>query len=281
MLASMSYRPPTDAPPAPLADRARRAGARVLTALRQEVEALDPAKAAAQAMASALPHLSFSRTRTLLLRGAGFRMGPRTRVMGSLVVTGRGDHRTLFSIGDDSMITGPMLVDLEAAVTIGDRVYIGHEALLLTVNHDIGGPGQRCGNSDRRPIVIEDGAWLGARVTVLPGVTIGAGAVVAAGALVTRDVPANHLVAGVPARVVRALPVDGPDAPASERQAREDLVREGQAGGQAWGFDPEQIDQPRHPVVARSLYDEVLRRAPGWSQLGADAGVPGTQPPRR
>jgi serine acetyltransferase len=283
MLASMSYPAPTAAPSThPLADRARQAGARLLAAVRQEVAALDPAKVAAQALSAALPHLTFSRTRSLVLRGAGFRMGARTRVMGRLLVTGRGDHRTLLSIGDGSMITGPLLVDLEAPVRIGDRVYIGHDALLLTVNHDIGGPGQRCGNSDRRPIVIEDGAWLGARVTVLPGVTIGAGAVVAAGAVVTRDVPANTLVAGVPARVLRALPVpDAAEAPASGDQAGEDLVAEGQAGGQPWRFDPEQIDQPRHPMVARALYDEVLGGAAGWTQLGADAGVPGTQPPRR
>jgi len=55
-------------------------------------------------------------------------------------------------------------------------------------------------------VSVEDGAWIAARVTVLPGVTIGRGSVVAAGAVVTRDVPPNCLVAGVPARVLRELP---------------------------------------------------------------------------
>jgi maltose O-acetyltransferase len=57
-----------------------------------------------------------------------------------------------------------------------------------------------------RPVSIEDGAWIAARVTILPGVTIGRGTVVAAGAVVTRDVPPNTLAAGVPARVKRELP---------------------------------------------------------------------------
>lgn len=57
---------------------------------------------------------------------------------------------------------------------------------------------------------IGDGAWIGSRVTFLPGLRIGAGAVAAAGALVTRDVPADTLVGGVPARKIRAL-VDEPD----------------------------------------------------------------------
>jgi maltose O-acetyltransferase len=285
ILASMWYRIAVtmrSPPPSSLADRARQASARLLAVLREELEVFDPAKAAAQAVSAALPHLAFSRTRTLVLRGAGFRMGPRSRVMGSLMVTGRGDHRTLFSIGDECMITGPLMVDLEAPVRIGDRVHIGHDGLLLTVDHRIGSARQRCGASDRRPIVIEDGAWLGARVTVLPGVTIGAGSVVAAGAVVTRDVPPNTVVAGVPARVLRELPpLDGAASSRSGSEAGDNLVGQGQAGGQSWRLDAEQVDQPRHAVVSRALYDEVVRGTSGWSQLGPDSGIPGPQSPRR
>jgi acetyltransferase-like isoleucine patch superfamily enzyme len=55
------------------------------------------------------------------------------------------------------------------------------------------------------PIKIGEGVWIGARATILPGVTIGAGSVVAAGSLVTKDMPANVLIAGVPAKVIREL----------------------------------------------------------------------------
>ena len=81
----------------------------------------------------------------------------------------------------------------------------------------MGDPECRAGAHLARPIRIESGAWIGARSTILPGVTVGHGAVVAAGAVVTRDVEPNTLVAGVPARVLRSL------EPSSER-AREELV---------------------------------------------------------
>jgi len=59
------------------------------------------------------------------------------------------------------------------------------------------------------PVVIKDGAWLGANVTVMPGVTIGRGALVGAGAVVTHDVLDNTCVVGVPARAIRQLPTEG------------------------------------------------------------------------
>jgi acetyltransferase-like isoleucine patch superfamily enzyme len=86
-------------------------------------------------------------------------------------------------------------------ITIGDGTLVGHGSTLTTLNHAV--------DPDRRadmvpaPIVIGRRAWLGANVTVVPGVTIGDGAVVGAGAVVTKDVPADTIVAGVPARVVR------------------------------------------------------------------------------
>jgi maltose O-acetyltransferase len=250
----------------------------LFSTLRSEVGPFGAAKVLETA-SGALPPMTFSRTRTLMLRAAGFRMGKRSMFLGSLRVTGRGDHRTLFSMGDDSIVTGPLHVDLEAEVRIGDRVYIGHDAALLTVDHRIGGEDKRCGKHDCRPITIGDGAWLGARVTILPGVTVGAGAVVAAGAVVTRDVPPNTLVAGVPARPLRALPSDAERGLSGEQAG--DLVGEGHAGGETGGLDAEEIDQPGHAVVSRALYDEVLRSASGWAQLGADARVARPQSTRR
>lgn len=86
-------------------------------------------------------------------------------------------------------------------ITLGAGSLIGHGSTLTTLNHAL--------DPDRRadmvpaPVVIGRKVWLGASVTVVPGVTIGDGAVVGAGAVVTKDVPADTIVAGVPARVVR------------------------------------------------------------------------------
>lgn len=86
-------------------------------------------------------------------------------------------------------------------ITIGDGSLIGHGSTLTTLDHSI--------DPDRRadmvpaPVVLGHNVWLGAGVTVVPGVTIGDGAIVGAGAVVTEDVPADAIVAGVPAKLIR------------------------------------------------------------------------------
>jgi len=152
--------------------------------------------------------------------------------MGPLNVTGTGRLAELFSIGDDTFVTGPLHVDLGAAVRIGDRVRLGHHVALLTVDHEIGPAEQRCGDVLMAPVIIGDGVWLASYVTILPGVSVGNGSIVAAGAVVTHDVPPNTLVAGVPARVVRELAEDAPPvsrhrfaAAAAERPPRGPIAR--------------------------------------------------------
>lgn len=168
----------------------------------------DTRRVVGRTISHALPQFSFNRTRTAFLRATGVRIGTGSRIMGALDVTGPGDMRELFSIGDASFISCPLHVDLGAAVRIGDHVQLGHDVVLLTIDHKIGPSGGRCGGQAAAPIEIGDGVWIASRVTILPGVSIGRGAVVAAGAVVSRDVAPNTLVAGVPARLVRDLEVD-------------------------------------------------------------------------
>ena len=81
---------------------------------------------------------------------------------------------------------------------------------MLTSSHGLGDTDQRARHVTADPVRIEDGAWLGVRSIVLPGVTIGRGAVVGAGAVVTVSVAADTIVAGVPARLVKSLRGAGP-----------------------------------------------------------------------
>jgi acetyltransferase-like isoleucine patch superfamily enzyme len=87
---------------------------------------------------------------------------------------------------------------------IGDDVMIGPNVSLITSGHPIE-PSQRHGAVVASPILIEKNVWIGAGATIIGGVTVGENAVVAAGSVVTRDVPKNTLVGGNPARVIRSI----------------------------------------------------------------------------
>ena len=156
-------------------------------------------------VAGVLPMESFARTRTALLRRAGIKIGPSSLIQGRMRITGEGNPCADISIGTFTLVTGSLHCDVGAPIRIGDRVRIGHDVSLLTVDHDLGTSELRSGVRKYGAIEIGDGSWLASRVLVLPGVRIGAGAIVAAGSVVTRDVPDNTLVMGVPARVVRNL----------------------------------------------------------------------------
>lgn len=94
-----------------------------------------------------------------------------------------------------------VLLRAGGGLTIGNRVLIAAGAAIVTVGHPIGLP--RWNKVTAAPVAIGDDVWIGVNAVVLPGVTIGNGAVVAAGAVVTEDVPSGVVVGGVPARVLR------------------------------------------------------------------------------
>lgn len=91
----------------------------------------------------------------------------------------------------------------QGGIDIGDGALIGHNAVITTLDHDLD-PARRA-DMHPAPVRIGRGTWLGANVTVLPGVTIGDGAVIGAGSVVTKDVAPNTLVVGVPAHHVRVI----------------------------------------------------------------------------
>lgn len=91
----------------------------------------------------------------------------------------------------------------QGGITIGDDVLVGPQTIIATLNHDPD-PDKR-GGMFAKPVVICEKVWLGARVTICPGVTIGDGAIVAAGAVVTKDVQPRTVVAGVPAKAIKRI----------------------------------------------------------------------------
>lgn len=91
----------------------------------------------------------------------------------------------------------------QGGIEIGDDCLIGHQVVLATLNHDF--DPQKRGNMTPAPIRLGRRVWIGAHATILPGVTIGDNAVVAAGAVVTKDLPPNAVAGGVPARVLKKI----------------------------------------------------------------------------
>jgi acetyltransferase-like isoleucine patch superfamily enzyme len=107
-----------------------------------------------------------------------------------------GDHTR---IGLHNTIIGP--------VTIGSHVNLAQGITITALNHNFSDAEKRIDEQgvNTTPVVIEDDIWIGANAVILPGVTIGQHSVVAAGAIVTKDVPPHSLVAGVPAKVIKQI----------------------------------------------------------------------------
>ncbi len=158
--------------------------------------------AAAHVVSGALPL-----TRGFAVRRRAFRQAGLGLEDGVRLCSGVRFDNSFVSVGSNTwvgsgsrFIAGP-----DARIVVGSNCDLGPDVLLVTGSHLIGEEGRRAGAGLSRPIEVRDGVWIGARATVLSGVTIGTGSVVAAGAVVTEDVPDNVLVGGVPARVLRTL----------------------------------------------------------------------------
>ncbi|MDN6401088.1 MAG: sugar O-acetyltransferase, partial [Brachybacterium sp.] len=115
------------------------------------------------------------------------------------------DYGSNVTLGSRTFVNYHLTLADVAAITIGDDCQIGPNVQLLTPIHP-SAPGPRRERLERaEPIVIGDNVWLGGGVTVLPGVSIGNNAVIGASAVVTKDVPANVVAVGNPARVLREV----------------------------------------------------------------------------
>lgn len=145
---------------------------------------------------------SFRLRRLWYTRAVGIGLGRGTLIFLDCYIWfyGRGENLAKrVSIGASTLINRRCTLDFRGGLWIGANVSMSPEVMVLTASHQMDDPGFALVNL---PVVIEDYAWIGTRAMILPNVTIGRGAVVAAGSVVTRDVPPMTVVAGVPARPV-------------------------------------------------------------------------------
>jgi maltose O-acetyltransferase len=178
---------------------------KLLEVMIEEVHGIHPRLIALNIAASFLPRRNAAHARSRVFSLAGFRIGDKTRLHGNPRINGA---QTLFSnliVGEDCSVDADCAFDLEERITIGDRVTIGPGVMILTSTHELDKREHRAGPVHRSPVVIQDGAWIGARSILLPGVTIGAGSIVNAGAVVNKDVAPNTRVGGIPATQLETL----------------------------------------------------------------------------
>lgn len=95
-----------------------------------------------------------------------------------------------------------------ATITLGNHVFVGPYCGFYTSNHPLDYKNRNKGLEKALPITVGDNCWFGANVSVMPGVTIGSGCVIAAGSVITKDIPNNSMVAGVPARIIKTIDND-------------------------------------------------------------------------
>ena len=134
-----------------------------------------------------------------LLRWYGFSIGEGTRIVGPMDVDGK------LIIGENVFIGKNFSVYGNGTVEIGSNCDIAPSVTFLTGTHEIGDENRRAGNGKTMSTTVGEGTWIGARSLILPGLVIGKACVISAGAVVTKDVPDNVLVAGIPAQIKKRL----------------------------------------------------------------------------
>ncbi|HEY4157935.1 MAG TPA: acyltransferase [Polyangiaceae bacterium] len=186
------------------------AWSKLVNAIRGETSSFHPRLRALNLAVGALPKGVAGEQRARLYALAGFRIGRHTKVFGTLRLNGGSELFSHLAIGESCSIEPDCAFDLEEQITIGDRVTIDPGVMILTSTHELASRERRAGDVQRQPVVIGDGAWLQARSIILPGVTIGAGAIVSHGAVVNKDVAQHTRVGGTPATQLELLEQEPP-----------------------------------------------------------------------
>ena len=142
---------------------------------------------------------SMDEIRKLFSQLSGKPVNPTLRIFPPLYT----DFGKNIQVGKNVFINGGCHFQDQGGITLGDDCLIGHNVVFATLNHFIE-PSERA-SLRPAPIVLGKNVWVGSSSTILQGVTIGDNAIIAAGSVVTKDVPANAIVGGVPARLIRYI----------------------------------------------------------------------------
>ncbi len=172
---------------------------------REETHHLQPKLQSLFLASALLPRRNSGAQRASLYRFAGFRIGQGTVIEGGQRITGDLGLFTNLIVGSHCLLDADCALDLEERITIGDSVTLGPGVMILTSTHELASKERRAGPVVRTPVTIGKGAWLGARSTILPGLTVGEGAIVNPGAVVTKDVAPHTRVGGSPAVQIEVL----------------------------------------------------------------------------
>lgn len=144
-----------------------------------------------------------NRTRWKKLQSIGFDNIHKSIIGHSLTIDGYN-----LTIEEGVFINNNVYIECHEQVVIGKNTALGPGATILTAHHNSSNPSARAGTVTHRKVTIGSGCWIGANVTILPGVQIGSGAVIGAGAVVNKNIPAHYLAVGVPAKTIKKLVYD-------------------------------------------------------------------------
>lgn len=146
--------------------------------------------------------------RKYIYKKLGYKIGKGSMIYSQCFCGVGNGSKGKLTLGDNSYINYRCFLDLGDDIIIGNNVAVAFGCTFINSSHEIGEESQRAGIGKTAKIIIEDGCWIGAGTTIMPGVTIRKGCVIGSGSLVLRDTEPNGLYVGQPAKRIRDFDIN-------------------------------------------------------------------------